>query len=152
MEARNLIMANKKKRKERYKLVYENSGMIRGSRTGIPAEQDVDIIERAVLEGLKDPTPMPPGPVDGAKIYVWFFGKRYEFVCSELREAPYVPNELTLDVNGLLVEYVSKEPRPEPVSPHVEGDVFVLGDKQRISGDHALLGDLEVEDGDIVLP
>lgn len=48
--------------KKKFKLVYEKDGILKGSNTGIPADTDTDLIERAVLEGSK---PVPaPGPGD----------------------------------------------------------------------------------------
>lgn len=44
---------------KRFKLVYEDNGMIKGSYSGIPSKGDVNLIERATLEGTK---PVPPAP------------------------------------------------------------------------------------------
>ena len=49
-------MADKK-----FKLVYEKEGELKGSYSGIPANDDADVIKRAVLEGKEDPvTPTDP--------------------------------------------------------------------------------------------
>ena len=45
---------------KQFKLVYENAGELKGSYTGIPANDDVDVIKRTVLEGKEDPTPVGP--------------------------------------------------------------------------------------------
>jgi len=50
----------------RYKLIYEKNGSIYGSHTGIPNENDVLLIERAVLEGLKEPV-VPQGELEITK-------------------------------------------------------------------------------------
>ena len=47
---------------KKFKLVYEDNGIIKGSYTGIPAKSDEALIERAVLEGTK---PVPPAPEPG---------------------------------------------------------------------------------------
>lgn len=47
---------------KKFKLVYEDSGIIKGSYSGIPAKSDEALIERAVLEGTK---PVPPAPAPG---------------------------------------------------------------------------------------
>lgn len=43
---------------KQFKLVYENAGELKGSYTGIPANNDVDVIKRTVLEGkeVSEPT------------------------------------------------------------------------------------------------
>ena len=54
---------------KQFKLVYENAGELKGSYTGIPADDDTDVIKRAVLEGKEDPAPTPePEPVDPSPI------------------------------------------------------------------------------------
>ena len=57
---------------KKFKLVYEQNGTIKGSYTGLPEKDDVDLIERAVLEGTKpvpSPTPGPgPAPVGNKEI------------------------------------------------------------------------------------
>ena len=52
-------MANKK-----FKLVYDNQGTITGSYSGIPANDDVALIEKTVLEGEEEPTPVPAGTIN----------------------------------------------------------------------------------------
>lgn len=47
---------------KKFKLVYEDKGIIKGSYTGIPADGDEALIERAILEGSK---PVPPAPEPG---------------------------------------------------------------------------------------
>ena len=45
---------------KQYKLVYEKEGELKGSYSGVPTANDADVIERAVLEGKEDPTPVDP--------------------------------------------------------------------------------------------
>jgi len=57
---------------KKFKLVYEDNGIIKGSYSGIPSKKDEALIERAVLEGTK-PVPPAPGPspepeVDNEKV------------------------------------------------------------------------------------
>ena len=47
---------------KKFKLVYEDNGVIKGSYSGIPSKDDVSLIERAVLDGSK---PIPPAPQPG---------------------------------------------------------------------------------------
>lgn len=54
-------MADSKK----FKLVYNKDGVITGSYSGIPGSEDVELIERAVLDGSKEPSPEPePEPAE----------------------------------------------------------------------------------------
>lgn len=41
----------------KYKLVYEKTGSIKGSKVGVPAADDPELITRDVLEGKEEPTP-----------------------------------------------------------------------------------------------
>ncbi len=50
---------------KQYKLVYEKEGELKGSYSGIPANDDTDVIKRAVLEGKEDPVT----PTDPTEIY-----------------------------------------------------------------------------------
>lgn len=46
---------------KQYKLVYEKEGELKGSYSGIPANNDADVIKRTILEGKEDPvTPADP--------------------------------------------------------------------------------------------
>ena len=53
-------MADKK-----FKLVYEKEGELKGSYSGIPANDDADVIKRTVLEGKEDPV----APTDPTALY-----------------------------------------------------------------------------------
>ena len=51
---------------KQYKLVYEKEGELKGSYSGIPANDDNDVIKRTVLEGKEEPTPEPVDPTNFA--------------------------------------------------------------------------------------
>ena len=53
---------------KQFKLVYENAGELKGSYTGIPADDDTDVIKRAVLEGKEDPAPTPE-PLNPSEVF-----------------------------------------------------------------------------------
>ena len=53
---------------KKFKLVYEDNGVIKGSYSGIPAKSDASLIERSVLEGSK-PAPTPDEPIDNEKSF-----------------------------------------------------------------------------------
>ena len=45
---------------KKFKLVYDKQGVITGSYSGIPANTDVALIDRDVLDGKEEPTPADP--------------------------------------------------------------------------------------------
>jgi len=57
---------------KKFKLVYEDNGVIKGSYSGIPGKEDVSLIEREVLEGTKPvqpaPEPTPEPEYDNEKV------------------------------------------------------------------------------------
>ena len=55
---------------KKFKLVYDKEGTLTGSYSGIPANDDVELIERAVLDGSKDPEPEPIDPINFAHTVV----------------------------------------------------------------------------------
>ena len=71
---------------KQYKLVYEKEGELKGSYSGIPANDDTDVIKRAVLEGKEDPvTPADPTtlynklvPLDFGEVSPTSIEKTYE--------------------------------------------------------------------------
>ena len=56
---------------KQFKLVYENAGELKGSYTGIPANDDVDVIKRTVLEGKES---APVGPTIDTNYITYFNG------------------------------------------------------------------------------
>lgn len=48
---------------KKFKLVYEKQGTLTGSYSGIPANDDVALIDRAVLDGEEEPAPVPTGTI-----------------------------------------------------------------------------------------
>ena len=52
---------------KKFKVVYEDNGIIKGSYSGIPGKADQELIEKAVLEGSKSapaPQPAPTGTIE----------------------------------------------------------------------------------------
>lgn len=49
---------------KKFKLVYEKQGTITGSYSGIPANDDVALIDKAVLDGEEEPAPVPTGTLE----------------------------------------------------------------------------------------
>jgi len=116
---------------KKYKLVYEDQGVIKGSYSGIPSKDDAELIPRDVLEGKK-PAPKPqPEPTGTIEITENGLIDVKEFAQADVNVPSVEPvgnKEITtteqVDVKDFATAQVSE---PNLVAENIKKDVSILG-------------------------
>ena len=117
---------------KKFRLVYEKDGVIRGSYSGIATDNDVELIERAVLEGSKPaPAPTPgPGPKPTGTIKITENGlvDVAEYAKADVDVPGEVPTgEIDITTNGVIevAGYATANvqvPQPSGKAPTIEAN------------------------------